>query len=260
MEKIITKIKIIVLLVLVGSSMHAQTMFFPQNVTVEETIDSTGIVAVYEFDETTSDTLFDLHNNYDGISSGSPTAQQSGHVTTYSWYFDASDDRVQLPSNLYTPGSTTYSCWFNHTAAISGFTDYLVATQSTGNPNSRILRLNGSTTRYPNFVVTNNDGDVYSVISSTAYPTGEWHHLAGVLNTSTGYSYLYVDGSVIDSVAVSGTFSSNSTATRIGAHPYASNQSLHLANGYFDQIIIYNRALSASEISTLSTGVAYEDF
>ena len=82
-----------------------------------------------------------------------------------------------------------------------------------------------------------------------------WHHCAVVLNptigTTVGDLQFYIDGALDTLSAVGGTPINSSTANnvRIGASQGIANRSL---TGKMDDIRIYTRALSASEISDLA--------
>src|SRR5947208_4418244 len=92
--------------------------------------------------------------------------------------------------------------------------------------------------------------DVFTAVASPlTYNDGTWHHAAGVLRN--GLVELYVDG-VLVAQAVTNPITSvrTSTLTEIG----------HIASdfvGGIDEVRVYNRALSASEIAALMLGLAY---
>lgn len=76
---------------------------------------------------------------------------------------------------------------------------------------------------------------------------GAWHHVVGVHNASTNTVYLYVDGNEVD-VQTSAVFSANFASDEgisVGWLDIAPN---YYFNGTLDEIAIYNRALSATEV------------
>ncbi len=78
---------------------------------------------------------------------------------------------------------------------------------------------------------------------------GKWHYLTGIFRTSTKTAYLYVDGILRDQ-ASNASFSTPDISTNplfIGA----SSDGSTLWNGLLDDIRIYNRALSATEVQQL---------
>jgi hypothetical protein len=78
---------------------------------------------------------------------------------------------------------------------------------------------------------------------------GQWHHICAVLNSPSGYSALFVDG-LIDAwnTGVSGTCNTNDNEIRVGDH-----QNWHdRTNGWFDDVRIYNSALTLGQVRTLA--------
>lgn len=103
-----------------------------------------------------------------------------------------------------------------------------------------------------NFAVFNGGG--YSDFSSNpvTFNPNTWHH-AAVVRSGTSLTF-YLDGTAIGTVAIGAGFAVNggSTGAIIGAR-YNNNPStiFEFANGRLDEISVYNRALSAAEISSV---------
>ncbi len=76
--------------------------------------------------------------------------------------------------------------------------------------------------------------------------TGQWHHLAFVFDGST--RYIYVDGSLVLSKAYGGGALSGASDFYIGKHGYPTYA--RQLDGEMDGVRMWNRALTASEIST----------
>ncbi len=75
---------------------------------------------------------------------------------------------------------------------------------------------------------------------------GQWHHVAGVYDGTN--MFLYVDGELDVTQPATGTIAQNSYPMCIGENAEAPG---HLWNGLIDEVSIYNRALTASEIQTI---------
>ncbi|MGA2786622.1 MAG: LamG-like jellyroll fold domain-containing protein [Verrucomicrobiota bacterium] len=73
---------------------------------------------------------------------------------------------------------------------------------------------------------------------------GQWHHVAGVYDGTN--MFLYVDGMLDVSQAATGAIAQNNDPMCIGV-----NLSAKFFNGLIDEVSIYNRALTASEIYTI---------
>lgn len=88
--------------------------------------------------------------------------------------------------------------------------------------------------------------DTYRINSTTNYPTGSWFH--GCVTYDGSNLRLYMNG-ISDATAVAGpaSITTNSLALGIGAQPDGTTK----YSGIFDDLCIWNRALSANEVSLL---------
>jgi plastocyanin len=86
---------------------------------------------------------------------------------------------------------------------------------------------------------------------SGVYDDGNWHHLAAVYDSSSGMT-AYVDGSQEGTNSNSGLL--DTTNTRWGVGCNLADPVSELYDGQLDDIAIYDRALSDTEVSTLSSG------
>jgi hypothetical protein len=84
---------------------------------------------------------------------------------------------------------------------------------------------------------------------------GQWHHVAGVYDGTN--MFLYVDGTLDGSMPATGLIPQNSYPLSIGANTQAyvpgcgCNEPGYFFNGLIDEVSIYNRALTASEIQAI---------
>jgi hypothetical protein len=162
---------------------------------------------------------------------------------------------VNVPASLNAMGATTavtIACWVNITtdrawARIFDFNNsnttgymFLTTYQNMTTPNS------------VRFAITTTSNMTEEVITGPArLSTGTWHHVAVTLGTGTTYTgTLYVDGvSVATNNAMTlrpssiGNTANNWIGKSAWPDPYLS--------GLIDDFRVYNRALSASEITML---------
>lgn len=157
--------------------------------------------------------------------------------------FDGSSSYIDLGNNSSNNNPTcSVSLWFNtngHSStatlinnggANSGATGYFLGLTSSG-----YIRLN----------VTG----VGSVDGSVNYADGEWHHVIMVLDN--GSYNVYIDGNTTP--VLSGSGATTSTATRpawVGKFSHAT-ANIEYWDGKIDQIRIFNRAITTSEVTTL---------
>ena len=78
---------------------------------------------------------------------------------------------------------------------------------------------------------------------AAAFPAGQWHHLVGIIDKDK--RFLYVDGKLEIEAAYNGPMSSKGPETEIGK----ANDGGFI--GIIDEVVIYNRALSANEVKQL---------
>ena len=82
------------------------------------------------------------------------------------------------------------------------------------------------------------------------HSTNEWHHLTGVGDGAN--MYIYVDGvEVASRVYATAGYGTNSNPFHIGAKSLTAGNHF---TGLIDEVLVYDRALSAGEISQLYTG------
>ena len=102
------------------------------------------------------------------------------------------------------------------------------------------------------FAIKNNGSSEQIIDGQAALPTGGWHHVAVTLNGSTGT--LYVDG-----VQVGSNTGDDPETVRYGSHHAKLDRPLPISadpylDGRVDDFRIYNRALTASEVTHVMNG------
>ena len=86
-----------------------------------------------------------------------------------------------------------------------------------------------------------------SLISTTAPSAGNWHHIAYTYDGAS-HQTLYVDGTATTATAT------NQTGAATVAYLGTYNAANELFNGSLDEVRVYNRVLSATDIATLASG------
>ena len=204
-----------------------------------------GEVVRYNFEQSSSTTLTDVSGNgYDGTIMGGATLADGELV------LDGVDDYVELPDNLLTgvdditveaevyineaQGTPYFIYGLGNTASDAG-DGYLFAT---GNP-------------YRTSISTGNWSAEQTVNQGDNLPRDAWVHLTYTLSGDT--ATMYLNGAQVASGTVtidpSDIRSGQTLDNYLGRSNYTSDQ---LLSGRFREFAIYNRALSASEVLTLS--------
>ena len=184
-----------------------------------------------------------------GTTSGDPAYVQGMAGYGKALSFDGLNDHVNVPigSLLSTLTNSTFTAWVNLSGTGgawqrifdfgTGNTNYMFLTSNAGGQNAR-------------FAIRTATVGEQMVTGPSALGTG-WHHLAIVINAASMTLRLYQDGSL----AVSGTTTllpkdlGSTTQNWLGRSQYTADP---FFNGALDDLRIYNRALSESEVRYLA--------
>lgn len=167
---------------------------------------------------------------------------------SYSAQFDGTDDYVSI--GVPIGDELTFCAWIKPTAN-TGYAPVIAA---------------GTNTSY-NVSLNYSDGTItfQSRSGGTSYhgttailSLNVWYHIAGTLDSS-GASVIYVNGGSVSTSSNQQTPNSTSKANpRIGMTPRSDNSSRF--TGYIDEAAIFNRALSANEVSEIYNNKSYLNF
>jgi len=185
-----------------------------------------------------------------GTSSNSPTWTSSGKVGG-AYDFDGVDDYLQVSAmSGGVNGNVTISMWVNWKGD-SGDTDVngrlvLLDAQNPGDD----VWLNLNTAGNSKFNVYFDDlaSSGYHD-SNTIVSQNIWTHL--VANWNGTHINLYINGTLDNSISTSGTITFDTSSFNIGSREEFSAGNDFYFNGTIDEVQIYNRSLSAEQISAL---------
>ena len=206
-------------------------------------------VALYQLDGNDNDTT----GNYSGIAENNIT-YASGYIGNAA-VFNGSSSSIELPNSslgITDASNFSISYWFN--------------TNSTTQDNQSVIWANGSNAgaRFGSGINSPSQGGDTSIYfgmpvdgsftyinsGTSAFTADTWVHVVGVKSSITGMS-LYVNN-VLKATNTSATGSASATATgknSIGMYHTSSDSSFF--NGEIDQLRIFNREITSSEVSTL---------
>lgn len=169
--------------------------------------------------------------------------------------FDGSDDYVSYGTNIaFNSSDFTIAGWFNLTGDAGGadgdapiFSQRIDNTGS-GQPTVNLFVRNSNDRLRAQ--IRDNIGAVIDLTGGTLINQRQWYH--GVMVKTASSLTLYVNGVSDGSVShtLSGDFDANATHRYIGKHTYDGGEGGYL-NGFIDEVRVYNRALSATEIWNL---------
>jgi len=215
-----------------------------------------GLVAAYEFTGNADDVS---GNGNDGVVNGATlTADRFGNVGS-AYSFDGVDDYINLGGQNFGT-DLSLSVWVNFDRV--GGNPQAIVTKYDGDTGVGDVSIERSFDLYLHNEQSNNrfhwavseGGVAYSdQPAQTSASVGEWYHLVSVFDS--GLARIYVDG-FIETSWDTGYASLFSSAVNllVGSettdHPNAGVGGIPI-DGLIDDLYIYNRALSPTEVSTL---------
>jgi prepilin-type N-terminal cleavage/methylation domain-containing protein len=205
----------------------------------------TGPSAVYYMDEsswnvgTAGEVKDSSGNGYNGTPYGNAAINTTDSHIGYSGEFSASNGYIDisgLPVSTSSGDQTTVTFWMKWLGGNSqmpiGWSSY-------------DLWLNSD-----HFGFNTAQGDIYGISGASAKLADNWHHIAAVFtNSGTVQNSLFIDGVEQSLSTVQG---SNHADRAVGSNFRISgwlNNSSYKFNGLIDELRIYNRGLSASEVA-----------
>jgi hypothetical protein len=196
-----------------------------------------GVVAVWEFDETSGTTATDTYGTHDGTLVNGTANNQAGKIGQC-LDLDGTDDYVTLTNSAdFQLTSFSISMWVYIDAAPEDVGVII-------GKNSPNWYTSGYSLEYNSF--NNLIFRVSAMTPSNIYYTmitGAWHH---VVATFTGsHSYLYIDGSLVADAVQTGTISNMSSLLTLGKQ----DENDKYLNFKADQTIVWSRAIVLTEVS-----------
>lgn len=209
-----------------------------------------GLVAYYPFNGNAND-MSGNGNHGTGLN-GVSLAPDRNNTPNSAYYFDGSDDYITVPASatlntILQSGNATFCGWVK------------TVNNWNGNMGAHIFcKPNGYNLHYR--LLVGGSGASFQIEtqfinpSFNLYGNTNWNFFVGVKNGNVGLFYL--NGQLI----YSGAFVTDQWATDLSA-PLEIGRDAHgpieYTNGYIDDIAIYNRALSPSEVQQLYTSTAF---
>ena len=196
--------------------------------------------------------------DYQGSNNGTVTGATFSEVSGKSFATFDGNDYISIPHNASNDWSQnqTVSLWMNTTTTARGHMLGKWISTSGTDPSLFNVWVNDSAgvANKATFAFRNSNNVVHTANSTTSVNDGYWHHVVIVLEGSSTMK-IYVDGTLEDTTT--GITAGSFTSTRpiylgVQEQPWLSGvNAATYYDGKLDDIQVWNRALSASEISTL---------
>jgi len=213
-----------------------------------------GLVAHWTMDDISGSSLIDISGNNDGIIHGAQTtAGRIGDALS----FDGVDDHVNIGLNKISPdidgaSGTTISAWvridsYPGASERERIFSAMMAEWMTG---ASLNLFNGGNLEAGGRSSTS---DTFQTARTSFPELGAWHLVTGVFDYPNDRIYLYIDGALETSQSVTFTNTAYTQAApasddTIGANQFGDDE---FFDGVIDDVRIYNKALSAEEITAL---------
>ena len=227
---------------------------------------SEGLVGYWKMDEASwgspncaTDVVFDSSGNgKNGDACPSSTGPTGGNAGKFGngITLDGSDDYINVADDpLYDLTDMTVSAWIKVTnLPAAGQSDGVVAKGTSGETSADnhtffLFVENGQfgSGNAVNFMFEDSAGTNYAARYDTTLTTGIWYHLIGVYDTKNQRVLLYVNGvEVASQTDVTATPNTNAHPVTLGYNGWD-----RYLDGTIDDVRIYNRGLSPSEVSAL---------
>ncbi|MBN1125220.1 MAG: right-handed parallel beta-helix repeat-containing protein [Sedimentisphaerales bacterium] len=213
-------------------------------------------VALWKMDEETGGTAYDsTSNDNDGTLQNGPTWQSSEGQLNGAIELDGSDDYISVSDDdsiSVGAGDYTLCAWINPDT-ITGYHGLLVKIHG-GNDKEFAFTLLKASDTYLMLDMEKDGNDQYARSENIDFITGQWQHVAVTFNATSKTPVFYYNGQVVETT-------SNSIDTlpdelddelNIGRWGSATYNSRYF-DGLMDDIRIYNRELTADDISHLAS-------
>jgi|GEM_PF-1612799 len=235
----------------------------PDNKAVESGYTSGGVdmssnVLLLHLNETSGNTIYDSSGNglngtiYD---SSKYQLNQTGILKGAIRFSNNSTNengQIRIPHNnlLTLTSQGTVCAWVNLSDLSQRYAGFVKKGQLSNFSDEEYSLQMFTSSSQPIFAVDDTTGADNYVISSQALTAGTWYHLCGTVNTSTEVK-IYVNGNQRGSIPwPSGRIMRNRTGSvQIGAQNITNSE--YGMKGMIDEVAIFNRELSATEIQFL---------
>jgi len=223
-------------------------------------VGGSGLIGYWTFNDQSGSIAHDFSGHY--IHGTITAAPFVGGKNSSGLYFSGSASialgKNVLGNQLNGHNGITFTCWCNLTSTGSNAL------------NNRIINVVIDSTGTTGFSVGNFAGvfevgarstktDSFSIKSITAPATGSWQHIAGVVDYSASKVGIYLNGILQGSLAAA-TFQSASyvqgVSTANDTIQIDAGTQISTINGVFDEMRMYNRCLTATEIAMIYSGSA----
>ena len=188
------------------------------------------------------------------------TTDRFGNANS-AYSFDGVDDYIEVNNSTSINSlinDFSLSIWYSTSTSISSDNrNLLCKSQGAGPLNKWIVMKSNGTGFYPEGIglisnpVLNSTSFNGFIYTSNVVPNNQWHNISIVKESNN--LKIYINGSLIQTSPITNSLNLNTANLRIGGDEISSVNNDHFWSGLLDDIGIWNRALTATEIQQLYT-------
>ena len=203
-------------------------------------IPTTGLVGYYPFTGNSNDLS---GNNLNGTVNGATLTTNRFGDANAAYSFDGINDYIEISNNtlLNLQDSLTISLWFAPNNPSASPSQRLIDKSTVNQGDGWYMAVGGNLSSL--HVGGNSAPDL---ISHPNFNTSNWYHLVATYDRS--FARFYINGVLDTSIAITGQTVINSHSVKIGAN---SLLSVNFFSGKMDDIRIYNKALTSTDVTAL---------
>jgi prepilin-type N-terminal cleavage/methylation domain-containing protein len=208
-----------------------------------------SLVGWWPLNEGTSSIAYDgsgrnATGSWSGTQAGTSGYYSPGKIGNWGGYFDGTDDSVATPSPVVTSTNRniTFSLWFK------------VLTFNTSSVSTLIFNGNGGANGFGLWIGNCGSGAGNKLQYAEGGGNGGWTVLGGCYTLSSGTWYsaaITASSPNLCSLYVNGALISSNSSCASGSNPTSGNTSFGDTNSIIDDVRLYNKPLSASQVAAL---------
>ena len=208
----------------------------------------TGAVGYWSFDDDVDDKSGSRNH---GVAKG------DAHIVTDAiggaLLLDGQGDYVTVKDNwnLHISGAFTLSAWINLQTLSPSSGSYLRVLEKGTPTGEKLWMFYAKSSKVIGFGFISPSGDIQIKTKKTDWQVGKWYHVVGTYDPSVSSNNMkiYVDGMLDNQATMKGKPAANSYPLMIGTRSTASSD---FWQGKIDEVRIYSRALTATEVANLN--------
>jgi hypothetical protein len=212
-------------------------------------VPSNGLVGFWPFSGNANDSS--VNGNVGTVNGATLTTDRNG-VANSAYSFNGSSSYISVPNNatFNFQNKFTFSYWINPNSLSVNELSVILSKQVNYGPDQNGFNSSVEVGSYSNFRVQNGTSNPAFSLSTpnNSILINNWYHVVHVWTGTQGY--IYINGLLVSQGTTTATVG-NTTAELLIGKPNWSAGNVKVFNGKIDDVGIWNRALTAQEISSI---------